>query len=412
LSSAISLCLIALNYLSNSYDANRDTPINSNQKGSVSTTFWFTIIMVMLTFPVLSVFITQILRGIWFLPDYDSPARFLLALPIFYIVFKNGLNPIRYWQITIAFSVLLTFIVLPWIPKYYGLDDVSNSIRLGTYFVDPLTFGYLALTFGLLLFFSINLFGKDKWYFILFKLICATIAFYLSIKSGSRTGWFAIPFCFFLLIYVHGPKNKSLSTFIALTLTLVITAAFYFSSSTIQNRVADAINDLDSYKLNKVNPDTSVGDRLSFARMGWYFFKLKPIVGWGHDGFKNHVNDVEITKYAVESTRIQPIAELYHNEFTTNMVAFGIFGIIYTCLIFFVPLALFITSWRNGKNVGLCAFGIAFVICELVSSMSTEVTALKFTASYYAVVISCLCACVLHGMAEINSTGLESSQKA
>lgn len=399
LSSVTAMSLIAMKYFSKPNNEERVhvgfleksiTPILSDR--------WPAVIMIMLAFPVFAVFITQQLRGIMFLPDYDGPLRFLLALPVFYVVWKNKFNLIKYWQVTIATSIFITFLVLPWLPKYYGLNTAMNNSRLGTYFVDPLTFGHLTLTLGLLLLFTVNIFNKEKWYLTAFKLICAAIAGYLSIKSGSRTGWMALPFVLMLLVWIYGPKNKIKATLVALLLSIVVSTALFSLSSTVHGRVNNAINDLKSYEIHKMNAETSLGERISFARMGWYYFKLNPMAGWGHDGFKAHYDDPEISVFADSNTRHHPAeGGLFHNEMTTNMVGFGIWGVIFTCLLFFAPLTLFISAWRKGRNSQVCAFGIAYVICELASSLSTEVFALKFTASFYAIFISCLCANVLSG---------------
>ncbi len=394
----IAMSSIAVVYFQKFKKAKESTFSNFSNKSKHSpiNTFWLVMVTIMLAFPVFAVSISQILRGTLYFPDYDGPLRFLLAIPIFYVVWKDRLNPVKYWQYTIALSIFITFIALPWLPKYYGLNVSANNARLGTYFVDPLTFGRLTLTFGLLLLFTINTFSKEKWYLITFKLICVAIAGYLSVKSGSRTGWMALPFVLVLLLWLYGPKNKIKATFAALILSMAAYTILYSVSPTVQNRTHEAIADLYSYKLHELNGESSLGERISFARMGWYYFELNPMAGWGHDGYKVHYDDPEISVYADQNTRHHPAeGGLFHNELTTNMVAFGIWGVIYTCLLFFVPLVLFISTWRKKNNIHICAFGIAYVICELVSSVSTEVFALKFTASFYAIFISCLCASVL-----------------
>lgn len=393
---AISIFLISSNYISKiKQDHNKIFFSPIKQFNSPQDRFWIRLVTAMLVFPILAVYISQLLRDTFFLPDFDGPSRFLLALPIFYIVINNKADLFKYWQLTIAFAISITFICIPWIPKYYGTNNELNNLRLGTYFVDPLTFGCLMLTFGLLLLFNLSL-NKVKWPLTAFKLVSAALGIFLSLKSGSRTGWLALPFILPLLLWLYGPANKIKATFLSLLLTLFTLIALYGTSITVQHRIHEAVNDIKSYKIHSTNAETSLGERISFARMAWYYFKLNPLSGWGHDGFKTHYDDPEISVFADANTRHHPAeGGLFHNELTTNMVAFGIGGIIYTCLLFFVPLALFIHYWRNGKNAHLCAFGVAYVICELAGSLSTEVFALKFTASFYALFISCLCALVI-----------------
>jgi len=359
---------------------------------------WFYLILIMLIFPVTAVIISSVLRNEWIWPDFDSPFRFLLAAPIFYVVFKHKLNLINRWQYILPLTLVVTLLALPFIHSYYPGQDPFKT-RMGTYFVDPLTFGWISLTFSLLTLFSINLDRKEHWSLILFKIIGAGIGFYFSMKSQSRTGWLAIPFIFFLFVFTHGPKNKVVSMLTAFIVSLVLIAAIYQSFSVVKQRVSEGYDDIVSYKMNDVNELSSLGERISFARMGFYYFSLNPVLGWGHNGFNDHVNDAEISAYANEHTRHTPGGGgLFHNELVTNAVAFGVWGIIYTVLLFFVPLALFITSWRKKINPKICALGVVYIICEVISSFSTEVFALKFTASFHAVFLSCFCATILAGL--------------
>ena len=124
-----------------------------------------------------------------------------------------------------------------------------------------------------------------------------------------------------------------------------------------------------------------------------YYYKLSPLYGWGLQGYMVHANDPELVVFASESTRASPgRGSLFHSEFTTNAVAYGLLGIIYTLLIFFVPLTLCIRQWARGVNPRLCAFGIVYLLCEIVSGLSTEIFGLKFAASFHAVFLACICA--------------------
>ncbi len=358
--------------------------------------FWVRLLLIALMLPLPSVMLSSALRGEWIWANFDSASRFFIAAPIFYVVFRNKLKPIEYWQYLIPAGLIITLISTAFLPGYYGKINLFDGSRLAIYFVDPLTLGYLSLTLGILSFFSIHLFSRDPWFVVILKLTGAALGFYISIKTQSRTGWLAIPFILFLMLWLHGPKNKILSTFVALVVSVVLTIGIYQASSTVQNRVHYALVDLQDYKLDKVNSESSIGERISLARMGLYYFKLSPIYGWGLRGYMVHANDPELVLFASDSTRESPgRGSLFHSELTTNAVAYGILGIIYTLLIFFTPLALCIRQWRQGVNPQLCAFGIAYLLCEFISGLSTEIFGLKFAASFHALFVASLCAEIL-----------------
>ncbi len=365
-----------------------------NPKVNEQDAFWIRLLLLMFTLPLFSVMLSSALRGEWIWANFDSASRFFIAAPIFYAVLRNQLKPLLYLQYLMPVSLILTIVAIPLLP-YYGWE-FNRAIwgdRSATYFVDPLTLGYLSLTLGMLCFFSINMYSKDRWFVIILKIVGTIVGFYISLKTQSRTGWLAIPLVLFLLLWLYGPKNKILSTFIALIISVVLTIGIYQASPTVQNRVHDALVDLQDYKLDQVNSESSIGERISFARMGFHYFKLSPIYGWGLRGYMVHANDPELVVFASESTRASPgRGSLFHSEFTTNAVAYGLLGIIYTLLIFFAPLTLCIRQWARGVNPRLCAFGIVYLLCEIVSGLSTEIFGLKFAASFHAVFLACLCA--------------------
>jgi len=77
----------------------------------------------------------------------------------------------------------------------------------------------------------------------------------------------------------------------------------------------------------------------------------------------------------------------------TNAVRSGIWGVIATLAVFLVPFVLFCKAFRSTSSVrsANALLGLTFVVCQLVSGLSTEVLNLKFTASFYAILIACLC---------------------
>jgi len=364
-----------------------------NPKVNEQDAFWIQLLLLMFTLPLFSVMLSSALRGEWIWANFDSASRFFIAAPIFYVVFRNKIRPTHQWQYLIPIGLILTLISTAFLPGYYGVINLFDDSRLAIYFVDPLTLGYLSLTLGMLSFFSINMYSKNRWFVIILKIIGVAVGFYISLKTQSRTGWLAIPPALFLLLWLHGPKNKILSTFIALIISVVLTIGIYQASPTVQNRVHDALVDLKNYKLYQVNSESSIGERISFVRMGFHYYKLSPLYGWGLQGYMVHANDPELVVFASESTRASPgRGSLFHSEFTTNAVAYGLLGIIYTLLIFFAPLTLCIRQWARGVNPRLCAFGVVYLLCEIVSGLSTEIFGLKFAASFHAVFLACLCA--------------------
>lgn len=350
--------------------------------------------MIALLSPMLAIAISQAIRHSWSWAPYDSPSRFLISIPIFILIYKLRIQITNIWQYSFPIATIVTLIALPWLPNSGW--PVIEPDRLSTYFVDPLTFGRISLAFALLSLASINLHNDDSRLAIIIKLLGFFSGLYLSIGSGSRTGWLALPIALLIIIYAHTPKQYRIRSIVALTIIFIIgLSLIYLQSRTVNVRINQAIDEVSEYKLDQVNPDHSVGMRLSFARMGLYYFQLQPLSGWGDKGFIKHINDPEIAKFASSFTREFALNNGFHNEITTNAVRSGIWGIVSTLLLFCMPLAIFIKALSVSKLGRVAVFGIIYVTCEFISGMSTEVLNLKFTAALYSLVISALSGSIL-----------------
>ena len=150
-----------------------------NSKVNEQDTFWIQLLLLMFTLPLFSVMLSSALRGEWIWANFDSASRFFIAAPIFYVVFRNKIRPTHQWQYLIPIGLILTLISTAFLPGYYGVINLFDDSRLAIYFVDPLTLGYLSLTLGMLSFFSINMYSKNRWFVIILKIIGVAVGFYI-----------------------------------------------------------------------------------------------------------------------------------------------------------------------------------------------------------------------------------------
>ena len=397
LAAVLSLALLLLDRNSNltQKQVPQDTTTKSNEK------FWVWLMVITLASPVLAVLISQSLRQDWVWRSYDAPMRFLVAIPVFLYVYKRNLPVIKLWQWSFPLLVITTIVIMPFLPKVaWGV----SLERVSTFFVDPLTFGHITLTFGLLSLFVVNQLKQENLLSNAIKILGLGVGIYLSLLSGSRTGWIAFPFAL-ILWGLSRYENKNLLKTIVFGISFSLLSAFaiYQLSTTVRDRSSLAINEISHYTLNKENPYNSVGARLSMAREGFYFFKMSPCMGWGDEGYKEHINDPSITQFADPIVRNLPLEAGFHNEFITNAVHYGVWGIVSTALVFFVPLALFLKAYRRRINSQAALIGITYMICQLASAMSTEVWNLKFTAALSAVLIAGFCGVVLASFNQFNN---------
>ena len=355
---------------------------------------WLWCCMILFTLPVIAIFLGQSGRQDYAGRDYDSPARFVLAIPILLGLFQHRFDVLKPMVYAIPAAIFITVIVVTLNPEspWGHLNDPAHY-RASTYFVDPLTFGSLNLTLGLCCLLSIDLYGRDDWGVRIYKGTGFIVGAYLSVLSGSRTGWLALPIVLFLWLKL---RMTSYRVPVLLSALLLAGGSYYFST-TLQQRLDLAEQQIVSYQWNALNPQTSVGDRLSFLRMAVFLFTQKPWSGFGDQGFAGFINHPELNRYALQQTQEFALRSGFHNEIATNMVRSGIWGLLSSSALFLLLAVFFIRSLHAAspqtKNIAMFALG--YLVCIFISGMTTEVFNLKFTASFHALMFTCFISSLL-----------------
>ena len=356
---------------------------------------WRWIIVLTLTGPVLAVGMGQLLRGEFYPPNFDAPLRIALCASIFLAIsrgwlYKDGAQPITFLWMKYCFplTLLWTFTYRPSWTTNWGAHVIT------TYFVDVLSFGSLTLLFALLSFAALTFFwSRLNWLNRFISIASCLIGLYLSVKSGSRTGWLNVPV--FLIIWALGfsiPTYGRLKTLLILFLILITAGIFIQSSPYFTSKVLAAINEISNYHWDAKSTEGSADIRISFYRMALFYFLHNPIKGWGDLGWKELMNSPEIVKYASEYARNFP-EHGFHNEILTSAVRSGIWGLVGSIAFFLFPIIWALKILQKSINVDSKLFGffILFLMLHmLLAGMNTEVTNLVFLASFLGLTISVL----------------------
>jgi O-antigen ligase len=367
---------------------------NNGDNSEISKILGKWVVITMLA-PVCAVAFSSILRGTHVWADYDTASRFLIAIAIFLFAARKHFNIALFLQYTAPLSLIFTLLHQIYFPqpKMWGPD------RMSTHFSDPLVFGYICLTFSLISLTSINIFTKDSKLAVVFKLIGAAIGLYLSIMSGSRTGWLAAPIVIAIWLYQQDSfksKNKRFNLW-AIGLSVVFIVILCTLSSTVNQRLALALHEILNYSWIGIAPETSVGLRITFLRIAFDMFMSNPFIGYGDTSKQLLSFPQNIYTYASPESIHVAFTAGFHNEIVTNSIRYGLAGLISSAMLFIVPLLVFIHQLKSTNKIrrANALIGIVFTICVMVSSFSTEVFDLKYTASFYAFTIVLLCASAL-----------------
>lgn len=340
--------------------------------------------------PFFSILISQLIRGEFYPPNFDNPLRILMCAPIFYavsegwLIQKNEKSIAILWAtVSLPLALIFTTIFFPSWRSTWGVNQFT------TYFVDLLSFGNLTLLFSLLtllgLSWNLNILNQAN------KIICITgiiLGILLSIKSGTRTGWLALPAYMLIWFFFVGRSkftiSKSISFLLLKSLIVVILAQ---ANPLFIDKIYLAINQLMSYKWDGVFTSGSADGRITFARMGAFYFWQRPFAGWGDTGWLKMIDSIDMSYYTTESIRLIPLAG-FHNEIITNSVRSGIWGLSSSLILFFTPIYLSIKFYQFSKFTALFLF--YFTLHQFLAGLTTEVTNLTFLSSFFGFFISVL----------------------
>lgn len=347
------------------------------------------LIVLTLLAPFLAILFSQILRHDISVNAYDGPLRFVLAALIFLYLKHKSINFLQVFQYVAPISLIIATAAIIHHPE----TSAQWAGRYATYFVDPLTFGGYALVIGFTCLFQLNI-HKDHYALTALKLIGFACALFLSLGSESRGGWIAIPFLLALWVFFNR-HHKKLIISTLVTLLIVLSLVLILNDST-QARVLSIFQETYDWFTNQTNKeDGSGGMRLTMWKMSWVLFLESPLYGYGEPvGYQHLLNQPLLTSFAGPNA-LGAITLGPHHEIFAQMLRSGIFGLISSCALFIVPLSIFIQARRRLQDNKAAEVGIAFVMGLLICSLSFEIFNLKYTSSFYALILACLSAQVL-----------------
>lgn len=343
--------------------------------------------------PLLAVCIGQLLRWEFYPPNFDAPLRLALCIPIFmalqtgWLASKDPDEPALTVQWTLTMFPIAMLVTLP----FFHFTSSAFGNQRGTYFVDPLTFASYTLLFSLLSLAALTHFWHDiNTPRRLLGILGIVVGMYMSVTTNSRSGWINLPF--FLLLWTFillKPKWGLVKSLVPLFGILVLTALVLWFKPALIDKFALAVHEIQSYQWNEMNPDTSVGMRISYYRFAYFYFLHSPWAGWGDLGWLKLMNSPELMVFATETTRLGT-REGFHNEFVTSTIRSGIWGLISSLTLFAV---FFIRALKgiNNKPVesrfpSFCM--LIFTMHLVTTGLTTEVTNLVFLCSFIGLTLS------------------------
>jgi O-antigen ligase len=339
--------------------------------------------------PVAAIFLSQAYHGEFDSPHYDWASRFLLSIPIFLALRQTNIRAITVLQYGIPLGALTGLIMLRLHPfEWYGRSTTSSFFNL-------IHFSNTALIIGFLSLFSINWEHKDHPLVMALKLSGFMAGVYMSIQSGERGGWLAIPLLLLLWVVAHSKKNIWLTFGIA---TFILISAAWLSYSmidVIHNRVDSIFSDIHKYTYG--DKDTSIGIRYQLYLAAIHLFIENPVFGIGPGGFSQAMPALTASGMVTPLAGLTGTAEV-HNEILHKCAETGLFGLLSILSVYLVPILIF---WRSTKSscapIRISGFmGICLVFGFFIFGLTVEIFDLKMTATFFAFTLAVLMSSATH----------------
>jgi len=266
----------------------------------------------------------------------------LIALAIYQVNFplKNLLLAIKAGVILIGIIVTVQFLL--------GSTRPSGMINANI-------FGDIAVV---MLFLSvIQVFSeKPKEQMITFVAAMAGIA--AVFLSGSRGSWLSfIVLSIVFIAFIYKPflsNHKKRQLFIALFFSVLF--SFIGTQTDAGKKITNAIVNIQSWD-NGDQAYTSSGVRMEMWESSLEAAKQSPWFGYG---YRN--SNIEVSKYVDSHNQTIAAFTHLHNEYLTNLVAGGVFGLLSMLALLFVPLIIFVKNIKNKDTYSHVLMGVLLCV--------------------------------------------------
>jgi O-antigen ligase len=343
-----------------------------------------------LSSPFLAILISQIFRQDFSATAFDGPSRILLTAFIFLYLKDRQVNftKILEWVLPVSLIICL---------GAYLLNPAASAMwgnRAATYFVDTITFGTYCLILGFICLISIRISStQERPILTILKIIGFIIGCYLAIKSQSRSAWTAGIGLLIYWSFIRPQKRNPLTAWALIGLSTMGILLIYKFSPEVNQRIQTGIHEVITY-FRSNNFDTSLGLRISMIRVAINLIMENPFSGL-KDGVMPALNTITSIKPFYTELLQHMIANTgTHTEILAQGVRSGIWGLISSSALFAVPGVIFFSciSSNNQKIRSASILGLTLVLGLFIASLTIQVFNLKYTSSFYALMIAGLAA--------------------
>jgi O-antigen ligase len=297
------------------------------------------------------------------LREYDSPARFLLAIPVLLLLRAFTPLPQFFWSGAVI-GAISSGLYAAW--QVFSLSGMRAEGH-----TNPIQFGNISLLLGILCLAGLGWAASQRRAAFWYVLMSCGIFFGLlgSVLSGSRGSWISLLVALPVAYFCHGGSltGRHMAACVATALLLfgVLKAA---PPLPMEERIGLAVTETQDY-MHSGTSTTSVGARLEMWRAGLLLIQDRPWLGWGKHGY------VQQEDYLVQTGKIRLIPGEHnhlHNEYLDALVKRGLLGLAALLALYLVPLVLFARRVRDDNRAvrPYAVAGVLLIVCYMAFGLT------------------------------------------
>ena len=331
-----------------------------------------------LLLPLLCMFITAAVRGVWSDSELEKLLRFALALPVLWLLLRAPQDWLKQIQWSILTGALAGSAMLIVTMKLWGREAV---VEIGGRY-NAVSFANMTLLLGMMSLLSIRWGPSKPWphFATGLKVLAFGMSVWATWVSQTRSSWMLLPILalVFLLGLRGWSRRHKAYCALAVSAALVVSAAglWHFSS-----RMQAVKTDLQDFTTS-ADRDSSLGIRLQLWRASIEMFKKSPVVGVGPSNFRKELAELE--KRGVVSREVVEGYGEPHNDLLAALSGYGLLGLLSILALYLVPAYIFLRRLasddrviRVGAQLGLlfclgyCAFSLTEMMFRNMRSVPT-----------------------------------------
>jgi len=274
---------------------------------------------------------------------------FPLIIPMYLLLKKYRIETGKVFLYGLCLASLVMFL-----QAFYQYSELGYPRAVGAY--NPIVLGGIAMLFAMIIV-GASITITKSWQYYLLAAVSAGLAFSVSIMSGTRGAWLALPVVGLWLLWLQRKKLQKFS-FISIVILIFFVIWGALQIDQVKNGINRAVSNFQSYTQNPTKT-TSVGARLEMWKDAVTIWKDKPFLGTGIGDYEKHRLQLYEEGELHKSFQYGHAHSIYFDV----LASAGLLGFISLLIfVFFIPFRMFYSFWINESDPWMQFYALSGMI--------------------------------------------------